>query len=112
MSPEQCEPAPGVAPGFASDVFGLGATLFEAITGEPAYDEGVPGSDDIHERFPQVTDLPYGLPQRVPADVAKIVLACLAHDAADRPLPHEVAEALQPALERVPQGKLAGLRIR
>ncbi len=40
MAPEQCEPPATGTPGHASDVWGLGATLFEAIAGYKAFDEG------------------------------------------------------------------------
>ena len=52
------------------------------------------------------------LPDRVASDVAKVVYACLEPRPADRPLPHELAEALQPALERAPRGRLAGFKVR
>ncbi len=112
MAPEQCDPPGSGTPGFASDVFGLGATLFEAIAGRTPYDEGRPDAADAADRFPQLVDLPDALPDRVPADVAAVVDACLAPDPAKRPLPHEVAEALEPALARAPRGRLAGFRVR
>ena len=102
MAPEQCEPPRTGTPGPASDIWGLGATLFEAIAGYKAFDRGLDGAERLEERFPQVGDASYELPERVTADVAKVVYACLDPDPAARPLPHEVAEALQPALERAP----------
>jgi eukaryotic-like serine/threonine-protein kinase len=112
MAPEQCEPPRTGAPGPASDVWGLGATLFEAIAGYKAFDRAVEGASTLEERFPQVVEAPYELPERVPDDVAKAVYACLEPDPAKRPLPHEVAEALQPALARAPRGRLAGFKVR
>ncbi len=78
MAPEQCDPPGSGTPGFASDVFGLGATLFEAIAGRTPYDDGRPDAADAADRFPQLVDLPDALPDRVPADVAAVVDACLA----------------------------------
>jgi serine/threonine protein kinase len=112
MAPEQCDPPATGRPGFASDVWGLGATLFEAIAGYRAFDDGVDGSDLLEERFPQLVAEPYDLPEKVPADVAKVVMACLERDPENRPLPHEVAEGLQPALARLPKGRLAGWKMR
>jgi serine/threonine-protein kinase len=112
MAPEQCEPPGTGTPGTASDVWGLGATLFEAIAGFKAFDEGDPRADDLADRFPQVAATPYELPDRVPAEVAKMVYAALAPAPGDRPLPHEIAEGLQPVLERQPVGRLAGFRVR
>jgi serine/threonine protein kinase len=94
MAPEQWDPERYGAPSPASDVWGLGTTLFEAVAGVRAVD------------LP--TDEPAPLPEHVPADVAKTILGCLATDPADRPLPHEVAEALEPALERQPPARLGG----
>lgn len=107
MAPEQTEPPRTGTPGFASDVWGLGATLFEAIAGYPPFDDGDRDAPELEKRFPQVAALSHGLPDSVPADVAKLVYAALEPDPEDRPLPHELAEGLSPALERAPRGKLS-----
>jgi serine/threonine-protein kinase len=112
MAPEQCDPPSTGTPGPASDVWGLGATLFEAIAGYLPFDEATSEAGTVGEQFPQVVDPPYELPDRVPSDVAKVVYACLDPDPAQRPLPHELAEGLQPALERAPRGRLAGFKVR
>ena len=112
MAPEQCEPPETGTPGTASDVWGLGATLFEAIAGYRAFDEGDPRAEALEDRFPQLASAPYALPERVPAEVSEVVYAALAPAPQDRPLPHQVAEALQPVLERQPVGHLAGFRLR
>lgn len=112
MAPEQCDPPRTGVVGPASDVWGLGATLFEAIAGYKAFDRAAPDAVTVEQRFPQVVDAPYELPDRVASDVAKVVYACLEPRAGNRPLPHEVAEGLQPALERAPRGRLAGFRVR
>ena len=111
MAPEQTEPPLTGTPGYASDVWGLGATLFEAIAGYKAYDEGAPDAADLNDRFPQVGALAYSLPDRVPTDVARMVYATLSPKPEDRPLPHELAEGLEPALARVPRGRLAGFKV-
>ncbi|GAA4382170.1 serine/threonine-protein kinase [Nocardioides caricicola] len=93
LAPEQWDPERYGAPGPASDVWGLGATLFEAVAGERAY-----------ETF----DDQRSLPDRTPAEVSKVVYAALELDPANRPLPHEVAEALEPVLDRQPPARLGG----
>ena len=93
MAPEQWDADRYGAPGPASDVWGLGATLFEAIAGERAYD----AFDDQRD-----------LPDRTPAEVSKVVYAALELAPANRPLPHEVAEALEPVLDRQPPARLGG----
>lgn len=94
MSPEQWEPERYGEPSPASDVWGLGATLFEAVAGYRAYE------------LP--TDELAVLPDRVPADVAKVIGACLEIRPADRPAPHEIAEALEPVLDGQPPVRLGG----
>ena len=106
MAPEQADPQRAGRPGAASDVWGLGATVFEAVAGYRAFDQGDRHSDDPTVRFPQLVDPPYELPDRVPAEVAKVVYGALEPDPADRPLPHEIAAALEPVLARQPVGKL------
>ena len=77
MSPEQCDPDRYGEPGFASDVWGLGATLFEAVAGYRAFDDGDRSADDLAGQFPQLVDEPYELPARVPAEVVKVLSAAL-----------------------------------
>lgn len=111
MAPEQCDPPHHGTPGPASDVWGLGATLFEAVAGYRAFDDGDPGAEHVEDRFPQLVDEAYGLPEHVPAEVAKLVLACLERNPADRPTPAELADAFGPLLAAVPRGRLAGFKV-
>jgi eukaryotic-like serine/threonine-protein kinase len=106
MSPEQASPQHVGRPGVESDVWGLGATLFEAVAGYRPFDDGDPAADDARVRFPQLVEAPYELPDRVPSEVAKVVYGALEADPADRPLPHEIATALEPVLAAQPVGKL------
>ena len=107
MAPEQA--APGTAygvPGHASDVWGLGATLFHAIAGYRPFRDGDPDSATPAGRFPQLVDAPAELPGDVPAAVTKLVHALLAPDPADRPLPRDVTEALEPEIAALPAPRL------
>jgi serine/threonine protein kinase len=110
MAPEQADPGRSGTVGVATDVWGLGATLFEAVAGYKAFDEGDPHSDDPAMRFPQLREEPYALPEHVPAEVAKVVESCLSFDPAERPAPAEVAEVLAPVLASQPKGRLGGFR--
>lgn len=112
MAPEQCDPPRSGHPGAASDIFGLGATLFHAIAGYRPYDDGDGHADDVRRRFPQLDSLAYRLPDTIAPDVSAAVLACLEPDPASRPLPHQLAESLEPALARAPKGRLAGWKVR
>jgi serine/threonine-protein kinase len=111
MAPEQCSPPHSGTPGPPADVWGLGATLFEAIAGFRAFDDGAKDGDEPEKRWPQLTAVPYDLPEHVPLDLGKLVYAMLEKDPADRPLPSEVADALGPMLERSPRGRLAGFKV-
>jgi serine/threonine protein kinase len=108
MAPEQCAPGRRGRPGPASDVWGLGATLFEAVAGFRPFNHGDRHSSDRERRYPQLVDAPYVLPEGTPHEVHKIVLAALEPDPDDRPLPHEVAEALEPVMARQPKARFAG----
>jgi serine/threonine protein kinase len=112
MAPEQCDPPTSGTPGFAADVWGLGATLFHAIAGYRPFPRGDADSDDVRRRFPQLVDAPAPLPDDVPRVVSDVIEGCLRRDPDDRPLPHQVAEALEPVLAGLPRGSLAGFRVR
>ncbi len=106
MSPEQAAPGQAGTPGYASDIWGLGATLFHAIAGHRAFDRGDPDSDSLATRYPQLVDTPHELPAGVPEEVRKVVSASLEPDPADRPLPHEFVSALEPVLAAQPRARL------
>ncbi|MFS3128766.1 serine/threonine-protein kinase [Nocardioides sp. Bht2] len=111
MAPEQCEPGEIHVPGPASDVWGLGATLYHAVTGSPPFAEGDPDAERATDRFPQLAAAAPELPDEVPAAVAKVIHACLAPEPGARPEPADVAGALEPVLARLPRGHLAGFRL-
>jgi eukaryotic-like serine/threonine-protein kinase len=109
MAPEQ---ARGGELGPAADVWGIGVVLFEAATGEPAFDDPEAGDDDdpdldygdsVSETadeadYPQLM----GRARRIddlrplPAELADLVAACLDPDPARRPSVEELMRALEP----------------
>ncbi len=107
LSPEQALPPETGIPGPASDVWGLAATMFEAVAGYKAFDEGDQSSDDVTVRYPQLVEAPYEMPERTPHEVVKVLFAALDKVPANRPEPHEFAEALEPVLARQPRAKLS-----
>lgn len=111
MSPEQCDPGARV-PSFESDVWGLGATLFEGVAGYRPFVDGERDAAALADRFPQVSSGPRDLPSGVPAEVAKVISGALDPDPAARPLPHEIVDSLEPVLARLPRNSLAGFKIR
>src|SRR2546421_715590 len=98
LSPEQ---AAGVEVGPRSDLYSVGAVLYELLSGETPY------------RFDSLAGLaaprqpPAPLPPHVPPALAAAVMRCLARDPADRPasaaeLERELRRALEPATEPLP----------
>jgi serine/threonine protein kinase len=93
MAPEQCDPARFAEIGPAADVWGLGATLFEAIAGRQAFPAG-PG-----RTFPQLRGAAPALPDKVPPALAMAISACLANDPIARPTAVELDDLLEPLAE-------------
>lgn len=106
LSPEQAEPQAAGRPDHASDVWGLGATLYEAVTGDRPFPEGERAAEDPVRRYPQLTHEPASLDGRIPPEVAEVIAGCLERDPARRPLPARTADLLQPVLERQPRARL------
>jgi serine/threonine protein kinase len=102
MPPEQCDPTawPG-AVGHAADVWGLGATLYHATTGEKPFPRGVAGSSDRTLRFPQLVSEPKPLPGHVPQPLQELISSMLAHDPGERPAASDVAVALEPLVASI-----------
>lgn len=100
MAPEQCTPSPGrVGPG--ADVWGLGVTLYEALAGKPAFPSGsCEGGALIEERFPQLIHGVTPLPVRVADELKTAVKVSLAFEPVDRPSAAEVADVVEPLLQR------------
>lgn len=105
MAPEQADPDTFGDASYAADVWGLGTTLFHAVAGYRAFDKG-PREGRLEERYPQLVDAPYDLPDGVPPTVRELLGAMLDRDAGNRPLPHEVVDALEPVLAGLPAPRL------
>jgi eukaryotic-like serine/threonine-protein kinase len=112
MAPEQCEPARLGPVGPAADVWGLGATLYKAATGERAFSE--PGAKDepAEIRWPQLVEPPAPPSVRLPSALADPIMACLAREPAERPAPADVSAAIEPLLEALPKPRLSRLKPR
>jgi len=103
MAPEQCDVARFGELGPATDVWGLGATLYEALAGNPPFPPD-------GERFPQLRRGAAPLGRRVPRPLAALVGACLAPDPAARPGPAAVEAELQDMVGRLPTPRLSRFR--
>ena len=105
MAPEQCDPKRFAGQiGHAADVWGLGATLHNAIAGELPFprSRAARRSEDPLERFPQLDADPEPLPDWVPADLRRLVGGMLEPDPATRPGADEVAARLEPLVAAQP----------
>jgi eukaryotic-like serine/threonine-protein kinase len=109
LSPEQ---ARGGDLGPAADVWGIGVVLFEAATGEPAFDDpdadsddgedldyGDSGSESLDEGdYPQLAATARRIDELrpLPAELADLVAACLDPAPEGRPEVDELMRALEP----------------
>lgn len=113
MPPEQCVPAerPGEI-GPASDVWGLGATLHHAVSGEVPFprSRSAHDSDDPRVRFPQLEAEPRPLPDRTPEDLRDLIARALAKAPDDRPTASELVLGLEPLVANLPRKLLFGRR--
>jgi eukaryotic-like serine/threonine-protein kinase len=94
MAPEQCAPEMLSDIGAWSDVWGLGATLFEAANGYRPFRSRAAG-----EQHPQLGEDPASFHPRVPPVLADTIGRCLARRPSDRPRVAEVADAIEELLE-------------
>ncbi len=115
MPPEQCEHGV-VTP--ASDLFSLGVTLYEAVTGMRPFPEGDDEATDRAAQYPQLLEDAQPLSEviDVPDAMARTIMACLQRDPARRPRSAiEAATGLQSALEALGLDELyawpKGLRV-
>ena len=90
-------------PGHEADVWGLGATLFHAVAGHRAFSKGDPDADRLERALPPAgrasrSRCPTASPGRWPRSIR----AALDRNPGHRPLPSELADALEPVVAGLP----------
>jgi serine/threonine protein kinase len=92
MAPEQADSTLFDRIGPASDVWGMGVTLYEAASKRLPFPHGNPGASG-QERWPQLTADPMPPPAKVGPAVAELVMAAMERDTRNRPTPLDMFEA-------------------
>src|SRR4051794_39620233 len=113
MAPEQCDAAAYAGRiGPPADVWGLGATVFHALTGDVPFPRMPEDrySKDLDVRFPQLWDEPMPLPPRIPAVLRDLIMRALSPEPANRPTAAEFAVGLEPVLAKLPSKMVLGRR--
>ncbi|HSJ73559.1 MAG TPA: serine/threonine-protein kinase [Miltoncostaeaceae bacterium] len=108
MAPEQCVPERFAEIGPPADVWGLGVTLYEALTARSPFAAARrPGV-----RHPQLDAPPAPLRdrRRLPPALADALLSCLAFEPSARPTAAQLARTLEPLVDALPRPRLGMFR--
>jgi eukaryotic-like serine/threonine-protein kinase len=120
MAPEQCDPKTWGEIGPPADVWGIGVTLYEALTGKRPFsssklkdelgDDPDAASDSPVRKYPQLTQEPAPFPKNVPEPLREMILRTLSKKQDGRPSAAELAVFLEEPTARVPRPRLRRAR--
>ncbi|MGZ8622963.1 MAG: serine/threonine-protein kinase [Actinomycetota bacterium] len=112
LAPEQAGTGLASQIGHATDVWGLGATIHESLSGKRPFPDG-DASASGPARFPQLIRDPGSLPRDVPETLARLIRASLERRPQDRPTAAEIVHELDPLTEAIPPQPILGkVRVR
>ena len=115
MAPEQCDPARVHGLGSATDVWGIGVTLYWALTkGSPFPVPAASDSDEgatLEQRYPQLAHAPVPLPAEVPGALDQLIMAMLESRPEDRPTASQAATELELLVAALPRPRLGRFRL-
>ena len=113
MAPEQCDPARFGDLGNATDVWGIGVTLYWALAkGSPFPAPATEQDASLEQRYPQLAHAPAPLSADVPEALAELVRTTLARRAQDRPTAQRLAAELEPLAAALPRPQLGRFRLK
>jgi serine/threonine-protein kinase len=108
MAPEQCDPSRAPV-GPEADVFGLAATLYQAITGKRPYPRPADyDANDPEQRFPQLVTDPAPFEPGISRDLERVILRRLDHDPSARGTAAALALDLEPFVAALPTRPVLG----
>lgn len=112
MAPEQCGTGLAHEMGHATDVWGLGVTMHEALAGRLPFPDGDHTADGP-TRFPQLLRDPTPLPRDVPEPLSSLIRESMSMRPGDRPTAAEIVHELDPLTEAIPPQPILGkVRVR
>ena len=112
MAPEQCVQDRVREIGSATDVWGIGVTLYWALTKGSPFPEPAPEEDaTLTRRYPQLAGAPAALPADVPAPLSELIAAMLASRPEDRPTAGQASAELELLVAELPRPRLGRFRL-
>jgi serine/threonine-protein kinase len=112
MAPEQCDPSRYHEIGPATDVWGIGMTLYWTLAKRLPFPPPAERPEAPPEaRYPQLAQSPAPLPEDVPPALAELVGEMLLPQPWRRPAAREVLDVLEPLFAALPRPRLGRFRV-
>ena len=113
MAPEQCDPDRFHELGGATDVWGIGVTLYWALAKDSPFPAPASEKDaSLEQRYPQLVHEPVPLSADVPTALAESIGAMLSPRPEHRPAAAQVLAELEPVAAELPRPQLGRFRLK